>query len=684
MAVQRPDMTASTRSLLSMSDENKSLLQTYGQKIFVKYLAPGAQFHVGEDMVVDLSIVQQDIYNGGEAALHAFDQVSRNVKQHLMVSFPTFRTTDLYTDMMQSVDRSLLPLDAILLNRLFCNFFWLFLFQHQYHNEVALYMEIQYDFKRLYRQYADTKLPRKQRQKLGSKASQMLKYIRLKYFDGNDDMENLESSVTNAYARLHKEQETIIEKLDENYEELYFRFIASPAYAEFVLYPRSNSDDSINRLSELLIHYGLRAHSPENTEVKLPLRLTDVPKSKSWIYSVVSFESVFHAQNQNFELQWISYDEHMDLDQTIESFLVPWCKDSTQCVVVSDSTPQPIAFNTRALTGEVELFGAVLTLFKPCQGDLNDGSSYYIPYGVAVFSKYPLYNVIRDRLSEVYKAITHLSLSSSFHLDEAVVSTISRPVIDVVPTSIPSLEPIGFSMHLLFDTLDVSNLLTVFTGVLLECRILLISSQYTVLALVAETLRTLISPLTWPHVYVPVLPGRMLDYLQCPTPFLFGVQKDLLDENLLSELGDEVLCVDLDTSMVVQGEIPVALPTPVWKRLHSTLRSCLKPNVTHSDHVFGDTFDRQPYLFPEVRIRLAFQEAVEMLIGMGDHDDGADVHFGRFRYLWDDQYQDIVVFFDEAGYLALSPLSMRPFRTSFISTQAFSEYIVARDGFTQD
>ncbi|OQR94952.1 hypothetical protein ACHHYP_00798 [Achlya hypogyna] len=678
MVVQRPDMNASSRSLLAMSDDNKGLLQTYGQKILVKYLTAGSQFFIGDAMVTDLPTVQADIHVGGEAALHAFDQVARNVKQYLMVGFPTFRTTELYADMLASVDRTLLPLDAILLNRLLCNFFWLFLFQHQYHNEVALYMEIQYDFKRLYRQYTDTKLPRRQRQKLGSDAAAMLLYIRQKYFDGHDDMEDLESSVSAAHARLHKEQEAIIEKLDEIYEELYFRFIASPAYAEFALYPRSNSDDSVHRLSELLLHYGLRAHPPASPPVTPRPPLSALPKS--WVYSIVSFESVFRADGHTFELQWISYDEHMDLDQTIESFLVPWCKDAAQCVVLSNATPAPLAFNTRALTGDTELFGAVLTLFKPFRDDAH-GASYYIPYGVAVFSKYPLFTTLRDRLGEAYKAVAQLTASSSFHLDESVVSRISRPVVDIAPSVVSCLPPLGYPMHLLFDTLDVSNVLTVFTAVLLECRILLISSQYTVLAVVAETLRTLIAPLSWPHVYVPVLPGRMLDYLQCPTPFLFGVQKDLLDASLLSDLGDEVLCVDLDTSMVVQGEIPVGLPTPVWKRLHSTLRSCLKAHVTQSDHVFGSSFERQAAPFPDARIRLAFQEAVEMLIGTGDNDEGADVHFGRFRYLWDDQYQDKVVFFDEAGYLALSPLAMRPFRTSFISTQAFSEYIVARDGF---
>ena len=111
---------------------------------------------------------------------------------------------------------------------------------------------------------------------------------------------------------------------------------------------------------------------------------------------------------------------------------------------------------------------------------------------------------------------------------------LSAPIPTTFIREAPELPCIDYSLALLFDTLDVTNVLTLFAAALLESRILLISSQYTVLAVVAEALRTILSPLKWPHVYIPVIPGRMLDYLHCPTPFIFGVQKDLLDANLLS------------------------------------------------------------------------------------------------------------------------------------------------------
>lgn len=40
-------------------------------------------------------------------------------------------------------------------------------------------------------------------------------------------------------------------------------------------------------------------------------------------------------------------------------------------------------------------------------------------------------------------------------------------------------------------------------------------------------LRSLLQPLSWSHVYVPLLPRRMAgDLLQCPTPYLLGLDSE--------------------------------------------------------------------------------------------------------------------------------------------------------------
>ncbi|ETW03239.1 hypothetical protein, variant [Aphanomyces invadans] len=685
-------LTTQSRDAMAtrLSDENRSRLQTYGRKIFAKYLVAGdSPFFIGDEDAVDVAQVETAISTGGEGALHAFDRISRLVKQHLITSYPAFRATDLYRDMLTSCRRELLPLDCVLLNRLLCNFFWLFLFQHQYHNELALYIDVQYEFKFLYRAIdqdvaGDHRPPLAPPDCVRSKGAAALQYLRRRYFHDTSDQDQhaLDTDdLTAAHATLHHKQEQIVQKLQDMHSELYFRFIASHAYAEFVLY--AHDQDSTRRLSELMLLYGLRAHvSPGGRPDPPPLDALPA----EWIEAIVHFESV-PSSPAKYELKSTPHFGAAKLDGGgIDAFLVPWCKNAhNECRIKSLTCPTPFAFNTHMLMGDIELFAAVLTLFRPHWDDPTS----FLPYGVAIYSRYPLHTTLRQRLSEVFEKCISGFASS-------MIATLSAPLRVTFPRLL-SLPCIDFSLALLFDTLDLTNIVTLFTAALVECRILLISSQFTVLAVVAETLRTILHPLKWPHVYVPVLPGHMLGYLQCPTPFIFGVQKDLLNAELLSELGDEVVCVDLDTSMVVQGELPVDLPTPVWKKLHATLRQCLKLHVTKSDHVFGHSFEREARVFPDDRIRLAFHDAVKSIIGTGQrmhispsaNGGGAegvvdDVHFGRFRYLWDDQHQDKLVFFDEAGYLASSPLSMRPFRTCLIATQAFSEYLVGHNGFTDD
>ncbi|RHY32315.1 hypothetical protein DYB32_002668 [Aphanomyces invadans] len=680
------------------------------------YLVAGdSPFFIGDEDAVDVAQVETAISTGGEGALHAFDRISRLVKQHLITSYPAFRATDLYRDMLTSCRRELLPLDCVLLNRLLCNFFWLFLFQHQYHNELALYIDVQYEFKFLYRAIdqdvaGDHPPPLAPPDCVRSKGAAALQYLRRRYFHDTSDQDQhaLDTDdLTAAHATLHHKQEQIVQKLQDMHSELYFRFIASHAYAEFVLY--AHDQDSTRRLSELMLLYGLRAHvSPGGRPDPPPLDALPA----EWIEAIVHFESV-PSSPAKYELKSTPHFGAAKLDGGgIDAFLVPWCKNAhNECRIKSLTCPTPFAFNTHMLMGDIELFAAVLTLFRPHWDDPTS----FLPYGVAIYSRYPLHTTLRQRLSEVFEKCISGFASS-------MIATLSAPLRVTFPRLL-SLPCIDFSLALLFDTLDLTNIVTLFTAALVECRILLISSQFTVLAVVAETLRTILHPLKWPHVYVPVLPGHMLGYLQCPTPFIFGVQKDLLNAELLStcsvgwhvaglmtwpgELGDEVVCVDLDTSMVVQGELPVDLPTPVWKKLHAYVAN----SSAHASH----SFEREARVFPDDRIRLAFHDAVKSIIGRivraggrcshgryvlvgtgqrmhispsanGGGAEGVvdDVHFGRFRYLWDDQHQDKLVFFDEAGYLASSPLSMRPFRTCLIATQAFSEYLVGHNGFTDD
>ena len=52
--------------------------------------------------------------------------------------------------------------------------------------------------------------------------------------------------------------------------------------------------------------------------------------------------------------------------------------------------------------------------------------------------------------------------------------------------------------------------------------------DFEIAATAAETLSALLFPFSWQHVYIPILPERLLDILQAPVPFLIGIDEEVL------------------------------------------------------------------------------------------------------------------------------------------------------------
>lgn len=75
-----------------------------------------------------------------------------------------------------------------------------------------------------------------------------------------------------------------------------------------------------------------------------------------------------------------------------------------------------------------------------------------------------------------------------------------------------------------FQCLGVDALLTLWQCLLLERKIVMHSSQISMLTGTAEVLLALMYPFKWTHVYIPVLSQKMLNVLDAPLPYLVGFQ----------------------------------------------------------------------------------------------------------------------------------------------------------------
>ncbi|XP_072226278.1 DENN domain-containing protein 3 [Leuresthes tenuis] len=204
-------------------------------------------------------------------------------------------------------------------------------------------------------------------------------------------------------------------------------------------------------------------------------------------------------------------------------------------------------------------------------------SRLYVPFAVCIISKFPYYNALRDCLScllvqlrttryaDIEETIQEFSaklslvpipppgqLHVSFSLRPLQVVLLSRedrdsPVIDI-------------DLHLPLLCFPHTTLLLVLSCLLQEERVVLFSSDWAKLTLVAESLLLYLQPLSWQQPYVPVLARGMLDFLMAPTTFLMGCHINHL-EDVAAETEDLIL-VNIDDGIIESSwsEI-VDLPT---------------------------------------------------------------------------------------------------------------------------
>ncbi|CAN0001843.1 unnamed protein product, partial [Ectocarpus fasciculatus] len=138
---------------------------------------------------------------------------------------------------------------------------------------------------------------------------------------------------------------------------------------------------------------------------------------------------------------------------------------------------------------------------------------------------------------------------------------------------------LDFDPSVVFRCLSPRNLCLVMSALLCERKVVLVSSRLSLLTQAGEVFRSLLQPLSWSHVYVPLLPRRMAaDLLQCPTPFILGLESVTARE---LELPRDAIQVHLDTDYLCVPKDFVGLaPLSI---VCSRISSVLNPGVDDLD-----------------------------------------------------------------------------------------------------
>ena len=74
--------------------------------------------------------------------------------------------------------------------------------------------------------------------------------------------------------------------------------------------------------------------------------------------------------------------------------------------------------------------------------------------------------------------------------------------------------------------------------------ILVYSSEFDKLMLVCEAITTLMYPFKWPHVYVPILPPSLENFLDAPVPYIMGLLRPTHDLELYKRGTVGILDID--------------------------------------------------------------------------------------------------------------------------------------------
>ncbi|KAL2238699.1 UNVERIFIED_CONTAM: DENN domain-containing protein 5B [Sesamum indicum] len=80
--------------------------------------------------------------------------------------------------------------------------------------------------------------------------------------------------------------------------------------------------------------------------------------------------------------------------------------------------------------------------------------------------------------------------------------------------------------------LSLESVLALVTGILLEKQVVVLCPNLGVLSAVVLSLIPIIRPFEWQSLFLPILPGKMLDFLDAPVPYIVGVQHKLADHQM--------------------------------------------------------------------------------------------------------------------------------------------------------
>jgi hypothetical protein len=188
----------------------------------------------------------------------------------------------------------------------------------------------------------------------------------------------------------------------------------------------------------------------------------------------------------------------------------------------------------------------------------------YVPKCLTIISHWPFFDVFKQFLKFIYQAsLTPSPLPLERFIcnfvDEIplpplgcanVVFKLDRQEFTLERPPPNKIDVIDVDPRVVYMQLSHDVVARVFSLLLLEQKVLMLSSRFTSLSDVGDTLLSYLQPLAWEHVYIPILPTRLSEFLNAPTPFLMGCHVQVLDD---LQVPEDVALLFIDENRLVLG-----------------------------------------------------------------------------------------------------------------------------------
>ncbi|KAK3087290.1 hypothetical protein FSP39_004285, partial [Pinctada imbricata] len=196
----------------------------------------------------------------------------------------------------------------------------------------------------------------------------------------------------------------------------------------------------------------------------------------------------------------------------------------------------------------------------------------YIPHCCVLISKYPYFTVMKDCLSlmvhrieqgppdDMYqhiKVFTHVLTWTPAPPAGKVAIEVNLSEVPFVihPPQNADKPVIDIPLYLVFLCLPPQEILHVISAMLVEQRIVFMSSSYAMLTTAMESFLNFILPFQWTYTYVPILSNESLEFLEAPGTFMMGCHST--HKNQVEQI-EGLVVVDLDEGVVtcnLEGDV---------------------------------------------------------------------------------------------------------------------------------